>query len=155
MNCLATIVKRGWLVASLIALAGVVMVTGMGTLSRTFETNKFAWSFEVVGIAFIWITALGTVLAEGAKENVAIDLLDRALTSRKQRILAVVRNVITTLIMLALLHSGLAMLEKTAMNPTPVMRLPMWIMHGSIVALAVGIIAVQFHQAVKSIRGET
>ena len=154
MKCLATIVKRGWLVASLLALAGVVLVTGMGTLSRTFETNKFAWSFEVVGIAFIWITALGTVLAEGAKENVAIDLLDRALPSYKQRILAIIRNVITTLIMLALLKSGLAMVEKTAFNPTPVMRAPMWLMHGSILVLALGIIAVQFHQAWQSMRGE-
>jgi TRAP-type C4-dicarboxylate transport system permease small subunit len=153
MKSLTTIVNRGWLIASLIALVGVVLVTGVGTLSRTFETNKFAWSFEVVGIAFIWITALGTVLAEGAKENVAIDLLDRALTSRKQRILAVIRNIITTFILLALLKSGFVMLEKTAFNPTPVMRLPMWVMHGSIIALAVGIIAVQFHQAVQSIRG--
>lgn len=154
MKCLTTIVRRGWLVASLLALAGVIFVTGMGTLSRTFETNKFAWSFEVVGIAFIWITALGTVLAEGAKENVAIDLLDRAISSRAQRILSVIRNIITTLIMLALVYSAHAMLAKTAFNPTPVMRLPMWVLHGSILALGIGIIAVQFHQALKTIRGE-
>ncbi|RBB71947.1 hypothetical protein, partial [Escherichia coli] len=71
MQRLTKIVSRVWVVAALLALAAVVLVTGMGTLSRTFQTNKFAWSFEVVGIAFIWITALGTVMAEAARENVA------------------------------------------------------------------------------------
>lgn len=152
MAGLAKFFSRAWVVAGLVALAAVILVTGMGTLSRTFETNKFAWSFEVVGIAFIWVTALGTVMAEGARENVAIDVIDQKLPKGPLRIVALIRHVITTLIMLAILFSGWAMLQRSAFTPTPVMRLPMWVQHGAIVTMAVGIIAVQFHQALKLFR---
>lgn len=152
MTGVAKLISRIWVTAALAALAAVILVTGMGTLSRTFETNKFAWSFEVVGIAFIWITALGTVMAEASRENVAIDMMDRQLPPRGRRILALVRHVLTTIIMLALLMSAWAMLQRSAFTPTPVMRLPMWVQHGAILSLAVGIIAVQINQAFKLFR---
>jgi TRAP-type C4-dicarboxylate transport system permease small subunit len=152
MTKLATFLSRLWVVAALISLAGVILATGTGVLSRTFETNKFAWSFEVVGISFIWITVLGTVMAEAARENVSIDLLDRQLGSRGQAILALVRHALTTLIALALIVSSWAMLQRSAFNPTPVMRLPMWVQHASVAVLGIGIIAVQFRQALKIMR---
>lgn len=152
MGVLAKISSRVWVAAGLLALAAVILVTGVGTISRTFATNKFAWSFEVVGIAFIWVTALGTVMAEGARENVAIDMLDQNLSPKPLRVLRLVRHVITTLIMLAILFSGWAMLQRSAFTPTPVMRLPMWVQHGAIVVMAAGIIAVQFYQALKLFR---
>lgn len=135
--------SRLWAVASLVALAIVILGTGIGTLSRLIGTNRFTWSYELVGIAFIWVTALGTVMAERAGENVSIELLNDRLSPRSRLWLALFRRAVVTAIALVLLYSTWAMLQRSAFTPTPVMRLPNWVRHIAIGVMAAGLVIVQ------------
>lgn len=152
MRHLHVTAARLWAVASLVALAVVILGTGIGTLSRVIGTNRFTWSYELVGIAFVWVTALGAVMAERAGENVSIELLNDRLSPRGRLWLGLLRRTLVSVIAIVLLYSTWAMLQRSAFTPTPVMRLPNWVQHIAIGVMAAGLVLVQIAQTASDFR---
>lgn len=118
----------------------LIAATGLGAVGRYLQLSGITWSFELVGMTFLWTTAIGAVLAEIAGENVSLDGVARDTGG--------IRGVLHALVLLAvaaaLMWSGWAMLARTAFMPTPVMRAPAWIVQSSIpmMGLGLGIVAV-------------
>ena len=117
--------------AALGAVAFVVLLiaTGLGTVARYLVLPGFEWSFEVAGFAFVWVTFLGTILAEVGGENVALDLADRRLGPGGRRLLGALRACALLVVAAALLRSGLAMLARTGATPSSVLRVPIAAIH--------------------------
>lgn len=114
-----------------VAIAALIGATALGAVGRYMRLGGVTWSFEVLGILFVWVIAIGTVLSEIAGENVSIDGNTHE-SGRGPRMRLYHAAVLLT-VAGALLWSGQALLARTAFNPTPVLRAPMWIVHGSIV----------------------
>ena len=106
------------------ALIVMVMCTLLAIVARYFDVTGFEWAYEVAGIAFIWVTFLGTILAEARRENAAFTLLRDALHARAAALLAYGADAIIGLLGIALFASSIPMLQRMALVPTPLLRWP-------------------------------
>jgi len=95
-----------------------------GVLSRYFNLHGFEWSFEIATIGFIWVTFIGTVIAEIRHENVRFQGLVSLLPAPVQKGLDALASVALLGISLWLLCSGSAFIARTGWAPTPVLRWP-------------------------------
>lgn len=138
-------------VSACVALVGA---TALGALGRYLRLSGVTWSFELVGMLFVWIIAIGTVLSEIAGENVSID--GNTHESGRGPWMRLYHAGVLLLVAGALLWSGRALLARTAFNPTPVMRAPNWMIHGTIVFIgaALAVIAIaRITRLIRELRG--
>jgi len=110
--------------AGLVALAVMVGTTLLAVIARYFDVLGFEWSYEVAGIAFLWVTFLGTILAEAQGHNAAFGLLRDAAPARIRIALHYIADLVLLAVGAMLLASGIAMLRRTAFVPSPLLRLP-------------------------------
>ncbi|WP_297845112.1 TRAP transporter small permease [Pseudomonas sp.] len=114
----------------LLAVVGVVMfmitllATLAGVFSRYFNLHGFEWSFEIATLAFIWVTFIGTVLAELRDENVRFLGLVSMLPAPARAALDALASVALLVISGWLLYSASAVLMRSGWTPTPVLRWP-------------------------------
>ncbi|MCB8876777.1 TRAP transporter small permease [Acidisoma silvae] len=125
-----------------IALLVMVANTLLAVAARYFGMTGFEWSYEVAGIAFIWVTFLGTVLAETKGENAAFTVLRDALAPWLASALTRAADVAIGLIGLTLLLSSIAMLQRSAFVPTPLLRWPGFVQSGAAPVLGVGLMLI-------------
>lgn len=116
-------------------VAVIVVATGLGAIGRHFQLGGITWSFELVGMAFLWITAIGTVVAEITGENVSLDGMHHTPGRAK----ATLQAVILLLVASAMIWSGNAMLARTGLMPTPVMRAPSWVVQAVVPVMGAGL----------------
>lgn len=103
-----------------VAFAVMFSTTLLGVIARYFEFGGVEWSFEVAGIAFIWITFIGLLNAELRGENVAFEALNQAAPAPLKRIFDFISVLALFTIGATFLVSGLAVLQRSAMVPTSV-----------------------------------
>jgi TRAP-type C4-dicarboxylate transport system permease small subunit len=60
-------------IVGVLVVVALILSTGLGAVGRYLGLSGITWSFEMVGILFLWTTAIGAVLSEVAGENVSID----------------------------------------------------------------------------------
>lgn len=122
-----------------LAVVGVVLATGLGVIARYLHVGGVTWSFELVAILFLWVSAFGTVLSEIRHENVSIDGVVEKPSRWKGPYHAVVLLVVAGI----MVWSGWAMLGRTGYTPTPVMRAPSWVMQAVVpfMGVSLGLIA--------------
>lgn len=114
-----------------IALLVMVVNTLLAVAARYFGVTGFEWSYEVAGIAFIWVTFLGAVLAEARGENAAFTVLRDAMAPGLGAALTRAADVIIGLTGIVLLLSSIAMLQRSAFVPTPLLRWPGFVQSGA------------------------
>lgn len=121
--------------AGMLALLVLIVSTGLGVVGRYFHLQGVTWSFEMLSIMFLWITAVGTVLAEAVGENVSVD----GTSSDRGPVFRLYHALVLLLVSAALVRSGTAMLGRTGYMPTPVMRIPSWTMQGIVLFMGIGL----------------
>lgn len=118
-------------------VAAMILATGLGAVGRYAHLRGVAWSFELVGILFLWVTAIGVVLAETVGENVSID--GNTVTSRRGPLVRSMHAIVLLSVAAAFVWSGLAYLERVAFVPTPVMRMPTFVSVSIVLFMGVGL----------------
>ena len=115
----------------------------LGVVSRYFGLGQFEWSFELAGLSFIWLTFLGTVLAEFSGENAAFNPFDDRLSTTGQKVLSRLRALGLLLVASYLGTSSLAMIFRNGLMPSPILRWPQTAQTASILVCSVliGLIA--------------
>jgi TRAP-type transport system small permease protein len=146
--------RRGLIVRILEGLgvaAFVVMFfsTLLGVIARYFEFGGVEWSFEVAGIAFIWITFIGMVNAELRGENVAFEALNQAAPSPLKRIFDLIAVLALLTMGAAFLISGWAVWQRSWMVPTSVLRLPNGVVIATVLILGVSAIGIGLSRLVR------
>lgn len=132
---------RGW-PERVLAVVGAVMfaITFLailaGVFSRYFNLHGFEWSFEIATIGFIWVTFIGTVIAEIRHENVRFQGLVNLLPPPVHKVLDAVASVALLGISLWLLYSGSAFIARTGWAPTPVLRWPAGLSSAALISAA-------------------
>lgn len=132
---------KGW-PERILAVFGAVMfaVTFLailaGVFSRYFNLHGFEWSFEIATLGFIWVTFIGTVIAEIRHENVRFQGLVNLLPPRVQKVLDALASVALLGISLWLLYSGSAFIARTGWAPTPVLRWPAGLSSAALISAA-------------------
>ncbi|WP_283193332.1 TRAP transporter small permease subunit [Rhizobium sp. AN80A] len=116
--------------------------TLLGVIARYFEFGGVEWSFEVAGIAFIWITFIGLLNAELRGENVAFEALNHAAPAGLKRVLDLISVLALVTMGAAFLISGLAVWQRSAMVPTAVLRMPTGVITATVLVLGIGALVI-------------
>ena len=134
-------------VVGVVVCAAMVATTALGAIGRYLGMTGVTWTFEIVGMLFLWVTAIGAVLSEIAGENVSIDgnIHESGRGPRMRLYHAIVLLVVAG----AFLWSGQALLARTAFNPTPLLRAPTWVVHSTIVFMGVALAAIALVRIVR------
>ncbi|MGF7190950.1 TRAP transporter small permease [Robbsia andropogonis] len=125
-------------VIGVIAFLVTLGSTLCGVIARYFHVPGFEWSFEVAGIAFIWVTFIGAAVAEKNNQNVHFDGVLSQFSASWQRRLAIVGALMLLLVSVWLVASGIAFGQRAGSVHTSVLGLPGWV---TITALLVSAIA--------------
>jgi TRAP-type C4-dicarboxylate transport system permease small subunit len=105
-------------------VGGLVIMIGSGVLSRYFLNYSLAWSDELAGLFFVWLTFLGSVAACRRRTHMVIGFLPRGLGPRGQRVIGL--YVLTaTLVFLGFMVGAGTVLSATMLGDrSPVLRYP-------------------------------
>ena len=147
-------VRRGGLARAFefIGVVAFVVMFGstlLGVVARFFEFGGVEWSFEVAGIAFIWITFIGLINAELRGENVAFEALNHASPPRLKAIFDAVAILALLAMGIAFLISGIAVWQRSWMVPTSVLRLPTGVITVTVIILGVAAVAIAVSRALR------
>jgi TRAP-type C4-dicarboxylate transport system permease small subunit len=125
-------------------IAFIVMFfsTLLGVIARFFELGGVEWSFEVAGIAFIWITFIGLLNAELRGENVAFEAFNQAAPAGLKRLFDLIAVMALVTMGTAFLVSGYAVWQRSAMVPTAVLRMPTGIITATVLILGAGALVI-------------
>ncbi|MGH0347932.1 TRAP transporter small permease subunit [Sinorhizobium meliloti] len=137
-------------IIGVLVVVALILSTGLGAVGRYLGLSGVTWSFEMVGVLFLWTTAIGAVLSEVAGENVSID--GNTSTSGRNQWFRVYHNLILLSVAGAFLWSGTAMLARTGFVPTPVMRVPSWAVQSMIVFMGAALAVIAIARIVSALR---
>ncbi|WP_064694946.1 TRAP transporter small permease [Rhizobium aegyptiacum] len=137
-------------IVGVVVVVALILSTGLGAVGRYLGVSGITWSFEMVGVLFLWTTAIGAVLSEVAGENVSID--GNTSTSGRNHWFRIYHNIILLSVAAAFLWSGTAMLARTGLVPTPVMRLPSWAVQSMIVFMGAALAVIAIARIVSALR---
>lgn len=150
MKHLGSSAVLGMTIVGVLVVVALVLSTGLGAVGRYLGLSGITWSFEMVSILFLWTTAIGAVLSEVAGENVSID--GNTSTSGRSRWFRIYHNLVLLSVAGAFLVSGTAMLGRTGLVPTPVMRVPSWTVQSIIVFMGAALAVVAIGRIVSAFR---
>lgn len=122
----------------LIGVVAFIIMFGstlLGVIARYFEFGGVEWSFEVAGIAFIWITFIGLINAEIRGDNVAFEALKQSAPPRLKAVFDGVAVLALLGMGITFLISGIAVWRHSWMVPTSVLRLPTGVIIATVIIL--------------------
>ncbi|MCE6075130.1 TRAP transporter small permease [Agrobacterium vitis] len=135
-------------------LAFIVMFgsTLLGVIARYFGLGGFEWSFEVAGIAFIWIIFIGLINAEVRGENVAFEAFKHSAPPRLRAAFDAIANLALLTMGLAFVISGWAVWQRSWKVPTSVLRMPTGVITAAILILGVAAVCIALYRLSHRVR---
>ena len=124
----------------------------LGAIARYLLLPNLEWTFEVAGIAFIWVIFLGTIIAEIERQNVGFDWLAQRAPGRARWALSVFADVILLVTAGTLAWSSLLLVARTLPIPTPVLRISSAINPIVLAFCAVALVLVALARIVAALR---
>ncbi|MFC4299607.1 TRAP transporter small permease [Castellaniella hirudinis] len=112
-----------------------------GMLGRYLHLRNVEGSFEIAGLAFVWLTFIGTVIAEVRRENVRFEGLILLLPPVGRYVLEWVNLLVLLGVGLWLANSGWSVLQQSGHVPTPVLRWPAGILSSALFSTALMLVA--------------
>ncbi len=105
--------------AGIVALLVVmVLVAFVQVVLRYVFNNPLSWSEEVARWSFVWMTFVGAALGVKRNSHVRIDNLELALPPAGKKLLGLVRSFVMSLVSVALLFSGWALVQDSILVST-------------------------------------
>jgi TRAP-type C4-dicarboxylate transport system permease small subunit len=111
-------------------LAGTLMVlmslvTVANVFARYFFNAPFEWAEEFARYTFIWLVFVGAVVATKQKKHILIDAVLIVVPPTAKRVMAVVADVLTMVLMLLLIYYGWRLMAFT-IQPTATLKIPQY-----------------------------
>jgi TRAP-type transport system small permease protein len=111
-------------------LAGSLMVlmslaTVANVFARYFFNAPFEWAEEFARYTFIWLVFVGAVVATKQKKHIIIDAVTIVAPVGARRVMAVIADILTMVLMLLLIYYGWRLMSFT-IQPTATLRIPQY-----------------------------
>jgi TRAP-type C4-dicarboxylate transport system permease small subunit len=107
-----------------IIMAALVVMVFSGVLSRYIFNYSLAWSDELAGLLFVWLTLLGSVAALRRRSHMTIGFFPRLFGPLGQRAIGVYVMAAILLFLLFMVAEGLTLTRATLGDKSAVLRLP-------------------------------
>ena len=111
-----------WIVGGLVA--GLVFLVGSGVLSRYVLNYSLAWSDELAGLGFVWLTLLGSVAACRRRSHMAMGFFPKWFTPAGQRRVGLYANAAILVFLAAMVFEGIRLTAATFDDKSAVLRIP-------------------------------
>lgn len=105
-------------------MAALVLMVFSGVLARYVFNYSLAWSDELAGLLFVWLTLLGSVAALRRKSHMAMGFFPRFFTPRGQRTVGLYVTAAILLFLVFMVGEGLTLTRATLGDKSAVLRLP-------------------------------
>lgn len=111
-----------WVVGAIVA--GLVAMVFSGVLSRYAFNYSLAWSDELAGLFFVWLTLLGSVAALRRRAHMTIGFFPRCFGRRGQRAVGLYVMAGILLFLAFMIREGVTLTHATIGDKSAVLRLP-------------------------------
>lgn len=136
-----TVLDRGigplvdWAVGALVAI--LVVLVGSGVLARYVFNYSLAWSDELAGLGFVWLTLLGSVAACRRRTHMAMGFFPKCFGSAGQRRVGLYVNAGILFFLAAMIVEGIRLTAATFEDKSAVLRIPVGLSYLSLPVAAV------------------
>lgn len=130
------------LVAIFIAMLGVAVFQ---VISRNLFDAGFAVGDELVRMAVLWLTMVGSMVAAREKKHIRIDILERFLPTKAKRIVSQIVDFLTGSICLAVAYFSIEFIKWEMIDQTVgVGPIPAWILE-LIIPISALVMAIRYY----------
>ena len=119
-----------WAVGGLVA--ALVILVGSGILSRYVFNFSLAWSDELAGLGFVWLTLLGSVAASRRRSHMVIGFLPKQFGPGGQRAIGFYVTAAILLFLGFMIGEGIVLTAATMDDKSAVLRMPVGITYLSL-----------------------
>jgi TRAP-type C4-dicarboxylate transport system permease small subunit len=110
-----------------VLVSGMVFLAATQIILRNFFGTGLSWAEPILGVALLWLTMIGALVATGARKHINIDLFSQLLSERRRWLVVVPVDlfaaVICTLLGLAAIrYVGL----QQELEPALILNIPLW-----------------------------
>lgn len=119
-----------WLVTAEKLASTLLLVTIMGlicaqVLARYLFNRPLFWSDELARYCYVWLCFVAAITVTAGRSDVTIDLIDRFVGPRGQKVVKVVAWLIVVATCALLVHGSFQWVMKTALLKSPALGMPM------------------------------
>lgn len=111
-----------WMVG--LIMAGLVVMVFSGVLARYIFNYSLAWSDELAGLLFVWLTLLGSVAALRRRTHMAIGFFPRLFGPWGQRVIGMYVLAAILFFLAFMVVEGVTLTRATLGDKSAVLRLP-------------------------------
>jgi TRAP-type C4-dicarboxylate transport system permease small subunit len=119
-----------WAVGGLVA--ALVLLVGSGVLARYVLNYSLAWSDELAGLGFVWLTLLGAVAASRRRSHMVIGFLPKRFGPRGQRAIGFYVTAAILVFLGFMIGEGIVLTAATMDDKSAVLRMPVGISYLSL-----------------------
>ena len=140
-------------------LAIMVIIIFVQIVSRVLVQSSFPWTEELARFLMIWVTFLGAAFSFQHGAHIGISMLTNKLPKKLNGIIQLLVGLLCTILFAVLFIKGLELVDKSASQTSPAMRLPMnyvyLIIPISAILLIINVIDVSIKQFIGKWKGES
>jgi TRAP-type C4-dicarboxylate transport system permease small subunit len=140
-----------WMVG--LIMGGLVLMVFSGVLARYVFNYSLAWSDELAGLLFVWLTLLGSVAALRRRTHMAIGFFPRLFAPRGQRVVGMYVMAAILFFLLFMVAEGIALTRATLDDKSAVLRLPIGLYYLSLPVAGILMLAYALRQVVALLWG--
>lgn len=111
-----------WAVGLIVAVLVVMVFSGV--LARYLFNYSLAWSDELAGLCFVWLTLLGSVAALRRRSHMTMGFFPRFFGPRGQRAVGLYVMAAILFFLVFMIREGLILTRATLSDESPVLHLP-------------------------------
>lgn len=111
-----------WCVGALVGVLVLLVLSGI--LARYIFNHSLAWSDELAGLLFVWLTMTGSVAAMRRKSHMAMGVVIKMLAPARQRIAGLCVTGLVVAFLVIMLREGIGLAHLTMGDVSPVLDLP-------------------------------
>jgi TRAP-type C4-dicarboxylate transport system permease small subunit len=119
-----------WIVGGLVA--ALVVLVGSGVLARYVFNYSLAWSDELAGLGFVWLTLLGSVAASRRRTHMVIGFLPKRFGLRGQRAIGFYVTAAILFFLGFMIWEGVVLTVATMDDKSAVLRMPVGVSYLSL-----------------------
>ena len=134
-----------WVVGGLVA--ALVILVGSGVLARYIFNYSLAWSDELAGLGFVWLTLLGSVAATRRRTHMVIGFFPKRFGPAGQRVIGLYAMGAILLFCGFMIGEGIVLTAATMGDKSAVMRMPVGVSYLSLPVAGVLMFAYALRQA--------
>ena len=137
------------------ALAAMVLIVFVNACLRYMFNSGIPAGEELSRYLFVWVSALGTIVAYKEGKHIGVDLLLTALHGTARRTVALIGELLVLATFLLVLWGGWEFFLTSAASPGPATEIPFGFVSVSIIIVALAIIAMTIGNCAKLLRGQS